>query len=276
MTLLLALVAAAPAFAQPAQPAHAYPVSEDPPPHALLQAPPSGVTITFSEDVNPATSRMVVVDTTNREVDNRDAQVSGSNAHIFSVTLPLLPAGTYVVVWKVQSADDGHVTGGSYYYQIARPDGTAPPIPTTMPTGNIPGAGGATAEGTTLDLPTVVQAIGTWLALLFMTFWAGGVIWETWILPPGKPDLDPDLAAAANIAARRFRQLAAPALVIVLLADVVFVMGQAIALAGDWTGLFSAPLLRAILFGSRFGLFWWARELVALARADPARRGDTQ
>src|SRR5579863_6868836 len=98
--LLLAFICTAPALAQPAQPnqpAHAYPVSEDPLPHALLQAPPSGVIITFSEDINPATSRMVVVDTTNREVDNQDAQVSSSNAHKFSVTLPLLPAGTYVV-----------------------------------------------------------------------------------------------------------------------------------------------------------------------------------
>src|SRR5690349_706952 len=86
--LALALFAVvAPVAAQSAHTAHAYPLREDPAPHALLQAPPSGVTIEFSEDVNPATSHIVVVETTNREVDDRDTQVSSTNGHILSVTL---------------------------------------------------------------------------------------------------------------------------------------------------------------------------------------------
>lgn len=264
LALFAFLAFSAPAAARPAQPAHAYPVSTDPAAHALLQAPPPGVTIKFSEDVNPATSRIVVVDPANRELDNRDSQVSSADAHVLSVTLPLLPAGTYVVIWKVQSADDGHVTGGSYYFQIARPNGTAPPVPAVLPTGNVPGGGGVGAESVILDGPTLLQAVATWLGLLFMVFWVGGVLWETWILPPGRVDLDPDLASAANVGAERFRRLAAPALALLLLSNVLIVLAQSAALAGDWSGLFAPQLLRAILFGSRYGLFWWGRELTAL------------
>jgi putative copper export protein/methionine-rich copper-binding protein CopC len=266
--LFALVILSTPAAAHPASPAaptHAYPVREDPPDKALLQAPPSGVTITFSENVNPATSRIIVVDPTNRELDNRDSQVSSADGHVLSVTLPLLPAGTYVVVWKAQSADDGHVTGGSYYFQIARPDGTAPPLPKTLPNVNGLGNGGTGAESVILDGPTLLQAIATWLALLFMTLWVGGVFWETWILPPDRADLDPDLAAAANLAAERFRRLAAPALALLLLSNVLVVLAQSAALAGDWSGLFAPQLLRAILFGNRYGLFWWGRELTALA-----------
>jgi len=264
LALFAFLASSVAAAAHPTLPAHAYPVTTDPAARALLQAPPSGVTIKFSEDVNPATSRIVVVDPANRELDNRDSQVSSTNAHILSVTLPLLPAGTYVVIWKVQSADDGHVTGGSYYFQIARPDGTAPPIPATLPTGNVPGGGGTSAESVILDGPTLLQAVATWLALLFMVFWVGGVLWQTWILPPDRVDLDPDLASVAKASAERFQRLAVPALALLLLSNVLIVLAQSAALAGDWSGLFAPKLLRAILFGSRYGLFWWGRELTAL------------
>jgi putative copper export protein/methionine-rich copper-binding protein CopC len=267
--LALALCAFAalsvPADAHPARPTHATPTSTDPAARALLQAPPSAVKIVFSEDVNSATSRIIVVDPANREVDNRDSQVSSVDARQLSVTLPLLPVGTYVVVWKVQSADDGHVTRGSYYFQIARPDGSAPPLPTQLPTGNVPVGGGTGAESAILDGPTLLQALATWLALLFATFWIGGVLWETWILPPDRPDLDPDLAAAAGVAAERFRRFAAPSLTLLLLSNVLIVLAQSAAIAGDWSGLLAPQLLRAILFGSHFGLFWWGRELTALA-----------
>ena len=194
-----------------------------------------------------------------------DAHVSASDQTEFIVDLPLLPAGTYVVAWRVQSADDGHVTGGSYIFRIARPDGTVPPIPAKLPTGHFPGAGGAgSTTGTSLDGPTLVQAVATWVALLMLALWAGGVVWETWILPP-VGQRDPDLAAAAAGAARRFGRLAPYALGVLLVADLGIILGQSAELAGGWPGAFSPLLLRAILFGSRFGTFWWLRQGAALA-----------
>jgi putative copper export protein len=221
------------------------------------------VHIWFSEDLIPQTSRIVVVDTTNHEVDNRDTTVIGTAE--MSVSLPLLPAGTYVVVWRSQSAVDGHIAEGSFLFRVARPDGTVPPIPAILPTGNVPGAAGIGTTGSgTLDGPTLLQTLMTWLALLGMTFWVGGVIWETWILPPGTQQ-DADLAAASKAAGERFQRLAPYALGGVFLADLGIVLGQSAALAGEWSGAFSWPLLHVIVFGSHFGTFWWMRQLVALA-----------
>jgi methionine-rich copper-binding protein CopC/uncharacterized membrane protein len=241
--------------------AHAFLLRSDPPARALLPAPPSAVRLWFSEDISPLTSRALVVDTTNRRVDNHDSHVNSGDAREMDLSLPLLRSGTYVVVWRTQSAEDGHITGGSFYFQIAQADGTAPPIPAVLPTGNVAGGAG-TGASNVLDGPTWLQTVGTWLALLFMTFWVGGVIWETWILPPGGRG-DDQLAAAGRLAAARFRRLAPWALGALLVADLVIVLAFSAELAGDWSGLFSPALLGAILFGSHFGTFWWMRQIVA-------------
>jgi putative copper export protein len=101
-----------------------------------------------------------------------------------------------------------------------------------------------------------------------MTFWLGGLIWETWVLSPGT-SRDPDLARASRVSARRFRRLAPYVLGGVLVADVVMVLGQGAALAGNWSGAFAPSTLQATLFGSHFGLFWWMRQGVVLAALGP-------
>ncbi|HKT39508.1 MAG TPA: copper resistance CopC family protein, partial [Ktedonobacterales bacterium] len=246
----------------PVASAHALLVRSDPKANAILQAPPAAVHAWFSEDLNPLTSKIVVVDPANREVDRGDSHVESSNSKEMEVSLPLLPAGTYIVVWRAQSADDGHVSGSSFIFRIAKADGSVPPIPAVLPTGHFAGGAGiGTPGGATLDGPTVFQAISTWLALLFMTFWVGGVFWETWILNPHDGGRDPDLLAAAQRSSARFARFAPYALGGVLLADIGMIIGQALELSGG----ISPAVLSAILFGSRFGAFWWLRQGVALA-----------
>ena len=249
----------------PTASAHALLVRADPAPDSVAQTPPSRVRMWFSEDLNRQTSRAVVVDTTNREVDLKNSKVSSSDPKEMDVGLPLLPAGTYVVAWRTQSAIDGHIVGGSFIFRIARPDGTVPPVPAKLPTGHVPGAGGSGASASAaLDPPTLAQAITTWLALLFMTFWVGGLIWETWILP--RPLIgDEDVRAGADVAGRRFARLAPYALVGVLIADIGIVLSLSVQLAGSWSGAVSLPFLRAIVFGSRFGTYWLLRQSVVLA-----------
>src|SRR5487761_1904464 len=167
----------------PFQPIHALPVRSVPAPDAILSAPPSAVTIWFSEALNPLDSRIIVVDPSNHEVDTGDSHVSPSDATEMSVDLQLLRPGTYVVIWRTQSAVDGHVTGGSFIFRIANADGSAPPVPATLPTGTTPGAAGFGSASQTIDAPTVLQTLCDWLALLFALFWVGGLIWEVWALP---------------------------------------------------------------------------------------------
>jgi putative copper export protein/methionine-rich copper-binding protein CopC len=242
----------------PSAAAHALPVKTNPSPRELVQAPPPRVVIQFSENVNPQVASIRVLDQARHPVDSNDTQVDPTDAHIVSVSLPLLKSGTYTVVWRVQSADDGHVSSGSYYFQIARADGSAPPAPTTDATGAVDDASTAILDG-----PSFFQAIATWIALALLTVWVGGLIWETWILNPATTR-DPDLATATQAAARRFRALVPTVLGLLVLANVAVVVAQAAASAGDWSGAISPTYLRAILFGSRYGAFWWMRQIVAL------------
>ncbi|HEX3269818.1 MAG TPA: copper resistance protein CopC [Ktedonobacterales bacterium] len=242
----------------PSAAAHALPVKTNPSPRELVQAPPPRVVIQFSENVNPEVASIRVLDQARRPVDSNDTQVDPTDAHIVSVSLPLLKSGTYTVVWRVQSADDGHVSSGSYYFQIARADGSAPPAPTTDATGAVDDASSAILDG-----PSLFQAIATWIALALLTVWVGGLIWETWILNPATTR-DSDLATATQAAVRRFRALIPTVLGLLVLANVAVVVAQAAASAGDWSGAISPTYLRAILFGSRYGAFWWMRQIVAL------------
>ena len=119
------------------------------------------------------------------------------------------------------------------------------------------------ASSAILDGPSLFQAIATWIALALLTVWVGGLIWETWILNPATTR-DADLATATQAAVRRFRALIPTVLGLLVLANVAVVVAQAAASAGDWSGAISPTYLRAILFGSRYGAFWWMRQIVAL------------
>jgi putative copper export protein len=137
-------------------------------------------------------------------------------------------------------------------------------VPAQLPTGHVPGAGGSGASpSAALDAPTLAQVITTWLALAFMTFWVGGLIWETWILPP--PLLrDGDLRAGAEAAGSRFRRLTPYALAGVFVADLGIVLSLSVQLAGSWSGAVSLPFLRDIVFGSKFGTYWLLRQVVVV------------
>jgi putative copper export protein len=204
------------------------------------------------------TSRVWVVDVDNRQVDSQDSHVRGSALREMDLLLSLLPAGTYVV-WRTLSPQDGHVVAGSDASGIVRPRGPVSLVPALPPAGHIRGTRRAVVGGASgLDGPTVLQVLATWLALTFMGFWVGGVIWETWILSPTGTS-DPDLTVAACAARQRFRRLAPWALGGLLVANVAIVLVSSVELAGGWARLSSLPLLRAILAigsGSQYGAFW--------------------
>lgn len=249
---------------RPARALHALPIRTDPAANAILSAPPSQVKIWFDEAINPNSSRIVVVDPSNHEVDNRNSQVDMSNQTEMVVGLQLLRPGTYVVVWRAQSTDDGHVTGGSYIFRIANADGSVPPVPATLPSGNVPGAAGFGSSAQSVDAPTLLQALGDWLALLCALFWVGGTLWEVWVLPVRRaPDAITRLGAL--LATRRFQRLAPYALAGALLADLLVAAALVVQVAGSWSGLVNGQYWQATLFsGSEFGVYWWMRQITLL------------
>src|SRR5712692_10769117 len=109
--------------------AHAILLRSDPAKDAVLSVAPDQVRMWFSEAINPAASTAAVVNAANQRVDRRDAFVSPDDATEMVVSLPPnLSPGVYAVVWRTDSADDGHVLVGSFLFTVARPDGTVPTL----------------------------------------------------------------------------------------------------------------------------------------------------
>ncbi len=247
----------------PAHVSHALPVRSDPAADAILSAPPSQVKIWFSEALNPLDSRIIVVDPSNHEVDTRDSRINPADQTEMVVGLQLLRPGAYVVVWRTQSAVDGHVTGGSFIFRIANADGTVPPVPATLPSGNVPGAAGFGSSAQTIDAPSLLQTFSDWLALLCVIFWVGGVIWEVWALPARRQP-HAVVARGARLAAQRFQRLAPYALAGALLADCGVALALTLEVAGSWRGVFLGQFWQATIFTGSFAVYWWMRQVVLL------------
>jgi methionine-rich copper-binding protein CopC/nitrogen fixation protein FixH len=105
---------------------HANPVSYSPSANAVIisqqqenESLPDKVVILFSERPEPKVSYIHVTNSKNERVDN-DFKITGKNDREATVTLDTskLSNGVYTVSWLVLSRDDGHITKGSYVFNI--------------------------------------------------------------------------------------------------------------------------------------------------------------
>jgi len=98
--------------------AHAFLDHADPRVGSTVRSPPAAVTLTFTEDVEAAFSKLEVIDGDGKAV------AVGTLEHpaegVLRVSLPSLPTGSYRVNWKVVSVDT-HETEGSFTFSIAAP-----------------------------------------------------------------------------------------------------------------------------------------------------------
>lgn len=111
--LVLGLVAVL-ATAAPAS-AHAELVGATPARNSIVQQAPSQVVLTFTETVTPVEDRVRVIGPDNKRVDTGQPQVNGQN-----LIIPLRqdgPNGTYLVTFRVISADS-HPVAGAYTYSV--------------------------------------------------------------------------------------------------------------------------------------------------------------
>lgn len=106
---------------------HANPVSYSPSANAVITSQqqdnkslPNKVVILFSERPEPKVSYIHVTNSKNERVDNNDFKITGKNDREATVTLDTskLSNGVYTVSWLVLSRDDGHITKGSYVFNI--------------------------------------------------------------------------------------------------------------------------------------------------------------
>ena len=96
--------------------AHATPTSRDPSPNAQVDAP-SAVTIRFSEPLEPAFSKIVLVDANGKPAASAASQVDAKDKKTMQLALQPLAPGRYTVQWTAV-AEDGHRTKGSYAFNV--------------------------------------------------------------------------------------------------------------------------------------------------------------
>lgn len=244
--------------------AHAILLNSNPAKDAVLRTPPTQVQMFFSEDLNPALSTAEVINATRKRVDANNAHVNPGDSKELDLTLQTnLPPDVYVVVWRSDSADDGHVLLGSFEFTVANPDGTVPRLAVgANPGQGVLGSGNASAPGT-LDGPTIFNLIAITLAEIAAIFWVGAQFWANFVLQPSAEKYQEEQGLNTQVERRFESRFSLPTLILLLLANLGVLYGQVLTLTGNnWSAALNWQLLSTQATSGRFGTYWSARVLV--------------
>jgi uncharacterized membrane protein len=210
----------------------------------------------------------MVVNGENKRVDNRDAYVSSSDQTEMEVTLqPNLPPAVYIVIWRTDSAADGHILRGSFIFSVANADGTVPTLaPGSNPGANVLGGGNLTGLYTgQFDGPTVFNLIMITLVELGAIFWMGAQLWINFVLTTSAEAHAEERNTNEQVQRRFERYFSLPTLIVLFLANIGVLIGQALNLTGgDLPSAISPTLLVELATSGRFGIYWMMREVVIL------------
>jgi len=91
----------------------------DPRAGVSVKSAPSHVRLWFTGALEPAYSRVQVLDAAGQRADLGDGGVDEANRALLRVSVPPLGPGAYRVVWRVLSVDS-HVTEGQFSFRIER------------------------------------------------------------------------------------------------------------------------------------------------------------
>ncbi len=246
--------------------AHAILLRSDPAKDAVLNAAPQQVRMWFSEDLNPAFTTAQVVNGQNVRVDKGDAHVSSNDTKEMDVSLKSnLPPAVYIVVYRTDSADDGHILTGSFIFSVANPDGSVP----ALSPGSNPGANAFSNTTLTglytgqIDGPTFFNLVMITLVELGAVFWMGAQLWSNFVLGLSSQAHQEERTINERVEQRFEQRLSLPILIVLLLANIGVLVGQALNLTGgNWAGAFSPSLLAEMATSGRFGTYWMMREIV--------------
>ena len=112
--------------------AHAELVSANPGPDETVEGSPPQLVTRFSQDLDPARTRLEVRSADGERVANGGEP--GSTKRQFVLSLPDLAPGDYEVRWTSFSSEDGELARGSYTFTVAtRPTASPTPLPSPTP-----------------------------------------------------------------------------------------------------------------------------------------------
>lgn len=115
---LIAVVLAACAFATTEARAHAFLDHAVPAVGGTVTASPSEISAWFTEELEPAFSKIEVSDAAGARVDKGDSHIDPSDATLLHVSLKPLQPGIYRVHWHVVSVDT-HRTEGNFTFTVS-------------------------------------------------------------------------------------------------------------------------------------------------------------
>jgi copper resistance protein C len=90
----------------------------DPRPGSRVRTAPTHVSVWFTERLEPAYSRVRVLNGKGERADADDSRVDATDARQLRVSVPPLAAGSYKVLWRVLSVD-GHLTEGEFTFTVS-------------------------------------------------------------------------------------------------------------------------------------------------------------
>jgi copper resistance protein C len=99
--------------------AHAVLDRTDPRAGVSVKTAPSQVKLWFTGALEPAYSRVQVLDAAGKRMDLGDGGVDAGNPALLRVSVPALAPGAYRVLFRVLSVDS-HVTEGQFSFQVIR------------------------------------------------------------------------------------------------------------------------------------------------------------
>ena len=148
--------------ASPAQ-AHATLEGTDPTPGSIVDVAPTAVTLNFSEHVQPVAGRLKVIAPNSSNVVNGSPTTSKGGARVRLLLNSNLGQGTYLVSYRVISAD-GHPVSGSLTFSIG--------APSALGASKNAEDSGATVDG----LVRTVQSAGRYAAYTGLVLLAGPLV----------------------------------------------------------------------------------------------------
>jgi copper resistance protein C len=86
---------------------------------SAVHGSPSQLKLWFTQRLEPAFSKVRVLDGNGIQVDKGDSEVDRTDATLLRVSLPKLSPGRYRVKWRVLSVDT-HVSEGAFTFDVAR------------------------------------------------------------------------------------------------------------------------------------------------------------
>ncbi len=118
--LLVALVAGVALALGPTGPAHAHASleSSSPSASAVLDEPPTDITLDFTEPVTAQDGGIRLLDSSSTPIELGPTE-KGSDPTVVVAAVPEIPDGAYVVAWQVVS-QDGHPLSGAFAFQVGR------------------------------------------------------------------------------------------------------------------------------------------------------------